>query len=77
MAGFKCPVSKPQAFLWDSTALGLGLRATPAGKPVYVFQRDCQAKTLRQTIGRIEARILEQAGVTFDAAAPAGLRAVA
>ena len=36
--GFKCPLDKKQAFLWDKIALGLGLRATPAGKPAYVFQ---------------------------------------
>jgi hypothetical protein len=34
--GFKCPADKPQAFLWDVTAPGLGLRLTPAGKPSYV-----------------------------------------
>lgn len=49
--GFKCPPSKKQAFLWDSTAPGLGLRATPAGKPAYVFQGVYQGKDLRITIG--------------------------
>ena len=38
VSGFKCPPEKKQAFLWDATAPGLGLRATPAGKPAYVFQ---------------------------------------
>ncbi len=51
VAGFKCPADKAQAFLWDSTAAGLGLRVTPAGKPAYVFQSEFQGKTLRLTIG--------------------------
>lgn len=51
VAGFKCPTAKAQAFLWDVTAPGLGLRATPAGKPSYVFQSRYQDKTIRVTIG--------------------------
>jgi integrase len=51
VAGFKCPADKKQAFLWDSTAPGLGLRATPAGKPAYIFQGVYQGSTLRITIG--------------------------
>ena len=49
--GFKCPPDKAQAFLWDVTAKGLGLRATPAGKPSYIFQSRHQDKTIRVTIG--------------------------
>lgn len=51
VAGFKCPPDKKQAFLWDGTAPGLGLRATPAGKPAYVFQGVYQGKDVRLTIG--------------------------
>jgi len=51
VAGFKCPADKAQAFLWDATAPGLGLRATPAGKPAYVFQSVHQGKDVRLTIG--------------------------
>ena len=51
VAGFKCPPDKKQTFLWDATAKGLGLRTTPAGKPVYVFQAAFQGKDLRLTIG--------------------------
>lgn len=51
VSGFKCPPDKKQAFLWDATAPGLGLRATPAGKPAYVFQSVYQGKDLRITIG--------------------------
>ena len=51
VAGFKCPPDKKQAFMWDATAPGLGLRATPAGKPSYVFQSVYQGKDIRLTIG--------------------------
>ena len=51
VAGFKCPPDKKQAFLWDVTAPGLGLRDTPAGKPAYVFQSVYQSKDVRLTIG--------------------------
>ena len=53
--GFNCPADKAQAFLWDVTAPGLGLRATPAGKPSYVFQGRYQDKTIRLTIGSPKA----------------------
>lgn len=52
VSGFKCPPDKQQAFLWDVTVPGLGLRATPAGKPAYVFQSVYQGKDIRLTIGR-------------------------
>ena len=51
VSGFKCPPDKKQAFMWDATAPGLGLRATPAGKPAYVFQSKYQGKDIRITIG--------------------------
>ena len=61
VAGFKCPAGKAQAFLWDVTAPGLGLRATPAGKPAYVFQGEFQQKTIRITIGNPAAWSIPQA----------------
>ena len=57
--GFKCPPDKAQAFLWDVTAKGLGLRATPAGKPAYVFQGVFEGNDLRLTIGSPDAWQLE------------------
>ena len=51
VSGFKCPPDKKQAFLWDATTPGLGLRTTPAGKPAYVFQSAYQGKDIRLTIG--------------------------
>lgn len=58
---FACPAGKSQAFLWDAEVAGLGLRATPNGKSAYVFQRQHEGKTVRQTIGSPEAWTIEQA----------------
>lgn len=55
VSGFKCAPDKKQAFLWDATAPGLGLRATPTGKPAYVFQGVYQSKDIRLTIGGPDA----------------------
>lgn len=49
--GHTCPAGKPQAFLWDATAPGLGLRATAAGAKAYVFQSEFEGKSLRMTVG--------------------------
>ena len=59
--GHECPDGKTQAFLWDLTAPGLGLRATLAGKPAYVFQGEFQQKTIRITIGNPVAWSIPQA----------------
>ncbi len=61
VSGFTCPADKAQAFLWDVTAPGLGLRGTPAGKPAYVFQSVYQGKTVRLTIGNPDVWSIEQA----------------
>lgn len=61
VSGFTCPADKAQAFLWDATFSGLGLRTTPAGKPAYVFQSVYQGKDLRMTIGNPGAWSIEQA----------------
>ncbi|MDD2809444.1 hypothetical protein [Rhodoferax sp.] len=59
--GFKCDPDKAQAFLWDLTVKGLGLRATPAGKPAYIFQSEYQDKSVRLTIGSPGAWTIPQA----------------
>lgn len=61
VSGFKCPPDKKQAFMWDATAPGLGLRATPAGKPAYVFQGVFNGKDIRLTIGSPDAWSIPQA----------------
>ena len=61
VGGFKCPADKAQAFLWDASTPGLGLRATPAGQPSYVFQGRFQDKTIRLVIGAPSAWSIPQA----------------
>ena len=61
VSALKCPPDKTQAFLWDSTAPGLGLRVTPAGRPSYIFQGEFQGRTLRATIGSPDAWSIPQA----------------
>ena len=61
VSGFKCPAGKTQAFIWDVNAPGLGLRATPAGKPAYVFQGEYQQKSIRITVGNPDAWSIPQA----------------
>lgn len=61
VSGFKCPPDKKQAFLWNATAPGLGLRVTPAGKPAYIFQGVYQGKDVRVTIGSPGAWSIPQA----------------
>lgn len=63
LAAFKCPPEKTQAFLWDSTAPGLGLRATPTGKAAYIFQSEYQGRTVRMTIGGMDARSIPDARI--------------
>lgn len=61
VAGFKCPTDKAQAFIWDSGSPGLGLRATPAGRPAYVFQSVYAGRAIRATIGSTDAWSIPQA----------------
>ncbi len=44
---------KAQAFLWDSEAPGLAVRATPTGKAVFIFQAKLDGKDIRVTIGDV------------------------
>lgn len=58
---FACPAERQQAFLWDTTAPGLGLRATGKGAKAYIFQARLHGRTVRQTIGSPEAWDIDQA----------------
>lgn len=51
---FACPAGKAQAFLWDSEAPGLAVRAT-AGASAFVFQGKLNNKDFRMTIGDVRA----------------------
>lgn len=55
VSAFKCPADRLQAFCWDSEVQGLGIRATPRGRSAYVFQRQHQRRTVRITIGDVNA----------------------
>jgi integrase len=55
IADFKCPTGRAQAFMWDSTAPGLGLRSTPNGRPAFVFQAAFEGRDIRITIGSADA----------------------
>src|SRR6218665_192447 len=51
VAGFACPGGKSQAFLWDTEAPSLMLRATPSGRKTYAFEGRLNGATLRIGIG--------------------------
>lgn len=71
--GFQCEQGKSQSFLWDTTAPGLGLRATATGAKAFIFQAKLNGQAIRITIGapatwtiddaQVEARRLK---VIFD-----------
>ncbi|MDD5478485.1 site-specific integrase [Rhodoferax sp.] len=61
VTGFTCPPDKAQAFLWDTEVKGLGLRATPNGKPTFIYQSEYQDKSVRLTIGNPGAWTIPQA----------------
>jgi len=48
---FACPAGKSQAFLWDTEAPSLMLRATPTGRKTYAFEGRLGGVTIRTTIG--------------------------
>lgn len=50
--GFKAEVDGKQAFLWDSTVPGLGVRATAKSK-AFIYQGRIDGKALRITIGDV------------------------
>ncbi|MBS0495792.1 MAG: integrase family protein [Proteobacteria bacterium] len=52
---FVCPPGKAQAFLWDTDAPALAVRATPTGRKTYTFESRLHGKTLRLTIGDCKA----------------------
>lgn len=57
----ECPSGKAQAFIWDSTSPGLGLRVTSAGARAYIFQSKIHGQTLRLTIGDPRSWSIDQA----------------
>ena len=53
---FECPTGTTQAFLWDTEAPGLAVRATPGSEARgFIFQGRLNGKALRLTIGDVRA----------------------
>lgn len=61
IADHQCIPGAAQTFLWDSTAPGLGLRATANGAKAYIFQCKLNGKALRVTIGAPSTWTIDQA----------------
>lgn len=59
IASFTC--ESGQSFLWDSTAPGLGIRATPGGKKAFILQSRFAGKVIRITIADVGAITLAEA----------------
>lgn len=61
VASFACPAGKSQAFLWDTDAPSLLLRATPTGRKTYAFEARLNGQTVRVAIGDPKSWTLEDA----------------
>lgn len=55
VASFKCKSGSKQTFFWDGKIPGLGLRVTSNEAKSYIFQAELHGKTVRITIGSIQA----------------------
>ena len=53
IAAFNCPADKKQAFLWDTDAPRLAVRAT-AGAKSFIFETKLNRQTIRRTIGDVK-----------------------
>jgi integrase len=60
IAAFNCPADKKQAFLWDTDAPRLAVRAT-AGAKSFVFETKLNRQTIRRTIGNVKNWNLDDA----------------
>lgn len=58
VSDFHCPPKAAQAFLWDTGAPGLAIRATEHSK-AFVFQGRLRGSSLRITIGDVRARDID------------------
>lgn len=58
---FACPPESAQAFLWDTEAPRLAVRATAGGAKSYTFEAKLNRRTLRVTIGDVRAWNLDHA----------------
>ena len=58
---FTCPPDKTQAFLWNTDMPTLALRATPAGRKIYIFESRLNGSTIRTSIGTLADWPIKQA----------------
>ena len=58
---FTCPSGKSQAFLWDTVAPSLMVRATPTGRKTYAFEGRLNGQTIRIGIGTAADWTLDKA----------------
>lgn len=59
IAEFACPEGKQQAFLWDTEAPGLAVRATASGAKAFIFESKLNRRTIRITLGDVRAWVLK------------------
>lgn len=59
IAEFACPEGKKQAFLWDTEAPGLAVRATANGAKSFIFESKLNRRTIRITLGDVRAWVLK------------------
>lgn len=60
ISAFKCPEGRQQAFLWDTDAPRLAVRAT-AGAKSFIFEAKLGRQTIRRTIGDVKNWKLDEA----------------
>lgn len=61
IANFTCSADRSQAFLWDTEAPRLAVRATKAGAKSFIFESKLNRHTVRTTIGDVRAWLLDDA----------------
>ena len=59
IAEFACPEGKQQAFLWDTEAPGLAVRATASGAKSFIFESKLNRRTIRITLGDVRVWVLK------------------
>jgi hypothetical protein len=58
----QCPPGRTEAFFWDVTCRGFGIRALESGRQSYIYQyRDEHGRTRRIALGDVSAVKLEDA----------------
>jgi integrase len=56
-----CPPGRLQAFMRDASGNGLRVRVTPAGSKAFVFEQSLNNRTIRRTIGSVDAWTIDDA----------------